>query len=187
MTSFVYPAKIEQDADGFFLVTFRDFPFAATDARTMAEAMDEATDCLEEAVASCIEDGETVPMPSKLLKEEILIMLPSLMSAKAALHNAVEEDGVKKTALAKFLDVSEKEGRRWLDPRHKTKIATLEKALGALGRKLVVGVEKEPAKEMSICRITNRELYSIKQTVSKKTTKVRTVKAKAGSRTKKSI
>jgi predicted RNase H-like HicB family nuclease len=42
MFQFTYPAKIKKDAAGFFLVTFPDIPFAATDGKTMAEALEEA-------------------------------------------------------------------------------------------------------------------------------------------------
>jgi len=36
---FIYPAKIKKDGAGFFLVTFPDISFAATDGKTMAEAL----------------------------------------------------------------------------------------------------------------------------------------------------
>ena len=62
MINFVYSAGIEQDEAGFFLVTFRDFPFAATDGKTLHEAMEAATDCLEEAIASYVENGEDIPV-----------------------------------------------------------------------------------------------------------------------------
>jgi antitoxin HicB len=48
---FEYSAQIEQDAAGFYLVTFPDFPEAATDARSLDAAIAEGVDCLEEAVA----------------------------------------------------------------------------------------------------------------------------------------
>jgi antitoxin HicB len=51
MFQFTYPAEIKKDEAGFFLVTFPDIPFAATDGKTLSEAMEEARDCLEEAIA----------------------------------------------------------------------------------------------------------------------------------------
>jgi len=56
MREFVYPAVIEE-AEGFFTVSFRDLPFALTDGESYDEAMEEAVDCLGEALASCINDG----------------------------------------------------------------------------------------------------------------------------------
>ena len=69
MKNFIYPAKIETDEDGFFLVTFRDLPFAATDGKTHQEALEAATGCLEEAIAMCIDDGLMVPLPSMQRKD----------------------------------------------------------------------------------------------------------------------
>ncbi|MCF6291028.1 MAG: type II toxin-antitoxin system HicB family antitoxin [Desulfobacterales bacterium] len=140
MMNFIYPAKIEQDEAGFFLVTFRDFPFAATDGKTLDEAVESATDCLEEAIASCIENGEDLPVPSKLQTGEIEVLPHALLAAKAALYIAAREKGYSKTMLAAKLGVTEKVGRRLLDPHYQTRLPKLENALNMLGRKLVVGV-----------------------------------------------
>jgi antitoxin HicB len=58
-----YPATIEADGTGNLLVTFRDIPFAATEGTTIDEALTEARDCLETAIASCIKDKEDIPNP----------------------------------------------------------------------------------------------------------------------------
>jgi antitoxin HicB len=142
MKNFIYPANIEADEDGFFLVTFRDLPFAATDGKTHQEALVAATDCLEEAIAMCIDDGLQVPFPSKQQKGEISIVLPTLMAAKAALYITIRKKGLTKASFARLLNVNEKESRRLLDPHHKTKIPRINEALSALGNKLVVGMLK---------------------------------------------
>jgi antitoxin HicB len=142
MKTFIYPAKIEADEDGFFLVTFKDLPFAVTDGKTHQEAMNAATDCLEEAIAMCIDDGLLVPFPSKQCKDEIGIVLPTLMAAKAALYITIKKKGLTKASFARLLNVNEKESRRLLDPHHKTKIPRINEALSALGNKLVIGMLK---------------------------------------------
>lgn len=142
MKNFIYPAKIETDEDGFFLVTFRDLPFAATDGKTHQEALEAATDCLEEAIAMCIDDGLMVPLPSMQRKEEIGIVLPALMAAKAALYITVRKKGLTKAAFARLLNVNEKESRRLLDPHHKTKIPRINEAMSVMGNKLVIGMLK---------------------------------------------
>ena len=142
MKNFIYPAKIEADEDGFFLVTFRDLSFAVTDGKTHQEAMEAATDCLEEAIAMCIDDGLEVPLPSRQRRGEIGIVLPTLMAAKAALYITIKKKGLTKAAFARLLNVNEKEGRRLLDPHHKTKIPRINEALSALGNKLVIGIWK---------------------------------------------
>ena len=142
MKNFIYPAKIETDEDGFFLVTFRDLPFAATDGKTHQEALEAATDCLEEVIAMCIDDGLMVPLPSMQRKEEIGIVLPALMAAKAALYITIRKKGLSKAAFARLLNVNEKESRRLLDPHHKTKIPRINEAMSVMGNKLVIGMLK---------------------------------------------
>ena len=60
---FTYPTKIRKDKAGFFLITFPDFPEAATDGESIEEALRNATDALEEAIAGRINRGEPVPQP----------------------------------------------------------------------------------------------------------------------------
>jgi antitoxin HicB len=114
MKNFIYPAKIEADEDGFFLVTFRDLPFAATDDKTHQKALEAATDCLEEATAMCIDDGLQVPLPSKQQKDEIGIVLPALMAAKAALYITIRKKGLTKALLPDCsMSTKRKDGVCW--------------------------------------------------------------------------
>ena len=137
---FIYPANIEDDGDGNFLVTFRDIPFAATEGDTTEDALIQAADSLEEAIASCIVDGDDIPEPSRPKKGEYQIMLPAQTAAKAALYIAVRAQGVSNSELARRIGVDEKEVRRMLDPKHATKLPRIEKALAALGCRLSVAL-----------------------------------------------
>lgn len=139
MREFVYPAIIEEE-DGFFTVSFRDIPFALTDAETYDEAVEEAVDCLGEALASCIVDNEEIPEPSKAEEGEVLIAPVALIAAKAALYVAVRESGLNKTTLAEKLHVSEAVGRRLLNPRYQTKIVNIDNALKAMGKRMVISM-----------------------------------------------
>ena len=130
MRTFIYPAKIERDAEGFFLVTFRDIPFAATDGKTLDEALENAVDCLCEALASCIADNEEIPLASEPEADERLITPTALIAAKAALYTTVTAQGLSKTALAGILGVSETVGRRLLDSRYQTKLNKIGQAQG---------------------------------------------------------
>ena len=141
---FVYPAKI-QETGGAYLVTFRDIPFAATEGKTLNEALVQAVDCLEEAVASCIDDGDTITEPSKPRKGEYKIMLPAQTAAKTALYIAVKSAGISKSELARRMSVDEREIRRMLDPRHATKLPRIEEALSVLGCHLSIALLKTAA------------------------------------------
>ncbi|PYQ63184.1 MAG: hypothetical protein DMF53_10880 [Acidobacteria bacterium] len=60
-----YPVTLTADpVDGGFVVTFRDLPEAITQGETMAEALIEAADALEEAIAGRIRRGDPIPEPS---------------------------------------------------------------------------------------------------------------------------
>ncbi len=139
---FEYPAKIERQDDGSFLVTFRDLPFGATDGDTFEEAVAEAVDCLEEVIAACIDDKMDIPSPSKPLPGERAIRLPAQTAAKAAVYVAVRESGIGNSELARRIGVDEREIRRILDPRHPTKLPRIESALVAMGYRLSVELSK---------------------------------------------
>lgn len=138
---FSYPATIKQDKAGYFLVTFPDFPEAATDGETLKTALHEAADALEEAIAGRINRAEVIPRPGRRKVKQTLVPVPAQVAVKAALYMAVRESGIKNAELARRLGADEKEVRRLLDPHHRSKLPRLEAALKALGRKLVIGVE----------------------------------------------
>jgi antitoxin HicB len=140
MKSFTYPAALTRDRKaGGFVVTFRDFPEAITQGEDAAEIMLQGADCLEEAIAGRIRLGEAIPAPSRARKTELSVTVPALMAAKAALYLAMKEANISKVELAKCLKCDEKEIRRLLDPRHKSKIERIEAALKSLGKQIVLG------------------------------------------------
>jgi antitoxin HicB len=142
MQSFVYPARFEcGDGPGVVVVTFRDIPEAITQGSGEADALWQAGDCLEEAIAGRIADGRPIPKASRTGRGERTIPLAAPMAAKAALYLAMEEAGMSKAQLARKLGCDEREVRRMLDPRHATKLPRIQKALELLGKRLVVGVE----------------------------------------------
>ena len=59
-----YPAEVERDADGRFVITFPDFGWGATDGATLEEALAEARDLLRELIATTIREGQALPAPS---------------------------------------------------------------------------------------------------------------------------
>ena len=138
---FTYPARLQKDKAGFFLVTFPDFPEAATDGEDLEESLHNAADALEEAIAGRINRGEPIPRPGPVKTRQQRIPVPAQIAVKAALYMAVKDAGIKNTELAKRLGADEKEVRRLLDPHHRSKLPRLEAALEALGRKLVISIE----------------------------------------------
>jgi antitoxin HicB len=61
MRQFTHTVKLKFDKDdGGYVVTCRDLPEAITQGDTREEALAEAADCLEEAIASRIDDGSNL-------------------------------------------------------------------------------------------------------------------------------
>jgi len=141
MQQFTYPVTLTPDkADGGFVVTCRDVPEVVTQGETIEEALLEAEGALEAAIEMRIEDGLGIPAPSAKKKSEHVVGLPVGVAMKAALYLAMREQNVSKAELARRLGLDEKEARRMLDPKHGTKVPTLERALHALGKRIELAV-----------------------------------------------
>jgi antitoxin HicB len=132
--------KPDHEAGGF-TVTYRDLPEAITQGENRLDALAQAADCLEEAVAGRVRRGDEIPAPSKPKRDEPMIPVPPLMATKAALYLAMREARVSNVQLARQLGCDEKDVRRMLDPRHSSRISALQRALNVLGKQIVVAVK----------------------------------------------
>lgn len=61
---FSYPVTLTKQKEGGYLVQFQDFPEAITQGDTVEDALNEAIDCLKEAVANRIEMKLDIPSQS---------------------------------------------------------------------------------------------------------------------------
>jgi antitoxin HicB len=142
LRTFVYPARFDKGhKPGVLVIGFRDVPEAITQGNAERDALWQAADCLEEAIAGRIADGREIPKASRAARGERLIPVAAPMAAKAALYLAMREAGMTNLELARRLGCDEKEARRMLDPRHPTKLPRIEEALELFGKRLVVSVE----------------------------------------------
>ncbi len=124
MQNFIYSAALTPDEeDG----GFRDLPEAISQGEAVEDALREAADCLEEAIANRIVMGLPIPQPTATNQPEHAISLSAQMAAKAALYLTHVE-------LAKRLQCG------LLDPRHASELPRIEAALAAMGRQLVVAL-----------------------------------------------
>lgn len=137
---YLYPAIIEQDEAGYWLVTFPDVPEAGTDAETREEALAEATDALLAALGGYVNQRRPIPAPSTVAQRQHGVALPVLASAKLALYEAMRNQKINNTQLAARLGVSETVVRRMIDLDHNTRIDHLERALALLGKRLTTQV-----------------------------------------------
>jgi antitoxin HicB len=140
MDQFAYPAQFTPDDGGSFMVRFRDLPEAITSGRVMADAVEQAADCLQEALAGRLARRDTIPRPSKQRHGDRRIAVAMYLAPKLALFTAMEQAGVNNSELARRLGVTELIVRRMLNPQHETKAGKIEAALRALGKEAVVYV-----------------------------------------------
>ena len=135
---FTYSARLQQTGTDEVAVLFRHLPECLASRADEAEALAEADDALEDAIAGRIDDRESIPRPSPGRAGERLVSVPADTAAKAALWVALRESGTTRVALAGRLGIDERAVRRMLDPRHRSSANRIHEALRALGRDLVV-------------------------------------------------
>lgn len=137
---FSFPVKLTKQKEGGYLVRFPDLPEAITQGENIEDALNEAMDCLEEAIAHRISKKLEIPAPSRVKKGQRLISLPSAFAAKTALYLAMREQKITNTSLAKKLKCDEKEVRRLLDPHYNSKMERIEEALLILHKRVSIMV-----------------------------------------------
>jgi antitoxin HicB len=154
METLAYAVRFEPAKEGGYVVTCRDLPEVVTQGDDFQEALAQASDAMDEAFAARIDDGEDFPETSTPRKGEYVVAASSDLSAKAALYLAMKEAAISKAALARMLQVDEKEVRRLLDPHHPSKLPRMEEALRALGKRLVLSLQ--PAVELVLPAVSAR-------------------------------
>ncbi len=142
---YAYPCSIVRDEEEeratgreAYTVTFPDVYGANTGGWSWGEALEMARDCLAVALGMCVKNREDIPIPSPLAEGQVLISVAPIVAAKLALYTAMRQQGVTNVALAARLGIQENAVRRLIDPGHRSHITSVEKALEAVGRSLVV-------------------------------------------------
>ena len=142
---YAYPCNIVRDEEEeratgreAYTVTFPDVYGANTGGWSWEEALEMAKDCLGVALGMYVKARENIPAPSPLAEGQVLVSVAPIVAAKLALYAAMREQGVTNVALAGRLGLHENAVRRLLDPGHRSHITSVERALEAVGRSLVV-------------------------------------------------
>jgi antitoxin HicB len=138
-----YPAQLEAEGDGGYVVTFPDFGVGATQGDSFDEAMAQAADLLETMVANYMAEGWELPAPSAPAGRPLVRLAP-LVAAKAEVYRAMRAAGVSKAELARRVGISPQQAQRLFDIHHASRLDQIDAALAALGRRLVVTTETAP-------------------------------------------
>jgi antitoxin HicB len=119
-------------------VSFPDVPEGLTCGWSWQEAIEMAEDCLTVALNIYVKRQQDLPVPSPLAEGQVLISVPPIAAASLAVYSAMRKQGITKAEMAEQLKFSEDAVGKLLDPRYRTHVSQLEKALKVVGRSLIV-------------------------------------------------
>lgn len=140
MDSFEYPVVLKAADEGGFVVTFPGIPEAITQGEDEAEALARAQDALQTALEFYTERGEDLPKPGKAKRGQRLVRPAALFSMKLAIYQAMREEKVRKSELARRLSAHLMQVDRLLDLHHDSRMDQVEAALRALNRRVSIQV-----------------------------------------------
>jgi len=134
-----YPATVEAQDDGSYLVQFVDLPDTFTEGQTKEEALFNATEVLSAMLAWRLDEAKDVPPPSRKLRGAHYIAPDAKTQAAMLLRLARGERTLSE--LARALETSWPSAKRLEDPTHWPSLKTLDRAAAALGKRLVLTLE----------------------------------------------
>ena len=135
-----YPVILESQPEGGFVVTFPDVPEAITQGEDEEEALLYAVDALETALSFYVEARKPLPVASKAKPGQRTVRPSALDGAKLGVYQAMTDQGIKKSELARRLGWHMPQVDRLFDLRHASRLDQIEAAARALGRHLEVRV-----------------------------------------------
>lgn len=136
---FDYPVILTPD-DGTVLVTFPDVPEAITFGADKDEALLYAVDALETALSFYVDARKPLPVVSKPKRGQHTVRPSALECAKLGVYQAMTEQGIKKSELARRLGWHMPQVDRLFDLRHASKMDQIEAAAKVLGRQVEVRI-----------------------------------------------
>lgn len=134
-----YPVDLTPN-DGTMLVTFPDVPEAITFGADTDEALMYAVDALESALSFYVDDRKPLPIPSKPKRGQKTVRPSALECAKLGVYQAMMEQGIRKSELARRLGWHMPQVDRLFDLKHASKLDQIEAAARVLGKHIEVSV-----------------------------------------------
>lgn len=134
-----FPATVEEQRDGTFLVQFLDLPDTFTEGQTKEEALFNSVEVLSAMLAWKLENSNEIPAPTQKVKGAYYIAPDAKTQAAILLRLARGERSLSE--LARALETSWPAAKRLEDPTHWPSLKTLDRAAAALGKRLVLTLE----------------------------------------------
>ena len=134
-----YPVDLERDGD-MVIAVVPDIPGAHTFGITETDALNHCVGAIEEMLAARMCDRESIPLPSPAAGRPV-VELPSLSALKLSLYMVMWEQRVRKSDLARLLDVDPKQVDRLLNLNHASRLDQLEAAFRVLGKRMAIQIQ----------------------------------------------
>jgi antitoxin HicB len=144
--AFGYRYTLERQANGWFLVRFPGVPEALTEGESEAEARANAVDCVVTALEGYVKEGRKLPRQGAGHSGHERAVLPSLVTAKLAVHETMRDRGWSRLKLAKRLGMQENAVRRLLDLRHSSQMWIIDEALAKMNAELSIDLPKSSSR-----------------------------------------
>ena len=136
-----YPATIERQQDGSYLVQFVDLDNTFTEGKTKEEALFNAAEVLSAMVSWHLDEGHALPKPTPdLLDAEVHYVTPDAKTQSALLLRQARGDR-SFADLARALETSWPAAKRLEDANHWPSLKQLDRAARVLGKRLVLSFE----------------------------------------------
>lgn len=134
-----YPALIEPQTDGTFLVQFVDLPDTFTEGGSLDEAVFNSVEVLSAMLGWHMDEGQKIAAPSLNVLGAHYIAPDAKTQAALLLRLARGDRSF--ADLARALETSWPVAKRLEDPKHWPSLRTLDRAAAALGKRLVLSFE----------------------------------------------
>jgi antitoxin HicB len=135
-----YPYTVEPQEGGGFVVQFTDIEEAFTEGATLEECAFNAAEVLTGILEQRLADGVEIPLPGTPAGRRVAS--PSAAVQTAILMRVTRQaEGKSLADLARALGTSWPAVQRLEKPNANPTLKQLERAAGALGRRLVLGFE----------------------------------------------
>ena len=132
-----YAIKLDKDDNDTLLVTCPDIPEVTTFGADKVEAVANAVDAIEEAIAARISDGRDVPAPKATARYRAALSLQA--QSKVQLYWELQRAGITRAELMRRLGWNRESVDRLFRLDHATRVEQYDAAFQALG--FEVGLE----------------------------------------------
>ena len=138
MAGLDFAIVLRRQPEGGYLVTFPDIPEAVTQADDAGVALQRAVEALETALSFYVDERRPLPVAGMPKRGQRTVRPSALECAKLGVYQAMLEQGIRKSELARRLGWHLPQVDRLFDLQHASRLDQIECAARALGKRIDV-------------------------------------------------